>query len=260
LIQSFLNGHNILLLAYGVTNAGKTYTISGSKKNPGIIRRSLEVIFDIQMSDQYKYSIEMSYYEIHKKNLNDLLLYPNDKRVPLKIECEDKTVNIRNLQRIRIDSVEAALDIIALGEANRKVGNTKLNNKSSRSHAVLVLRLTAKPRNVPKEENPAKRCSKLCIIDLAGSERASRTEAVGDRLKEASNINTSLFILGKCIEVYVQNNSNVIPWRESDLTRICQEYFVGNGKAAMIVNVSPTMRDSEETLNVLRFSANAKEI
>ncbi|KAM9962279.1 hypothetical protein ACTFIR_005182 [Dictyostelium discoideum] len=377
LIQSFLNGHNVLLLAYGVTNAGKTYTVSGSKRNPGIIPRSLDLIFKsipnnclkktenltlsnnnnnnnskdskdiladssddeytkvdnidssdeddsnakinsnllesfsttnttattnvaaaassstttiaaaatsngdvIQISDQFNYSIWISYYEIYKKNIYDLLddSPSSKKKQSLKIESDNSVVNIKGLKEILVSSVEDARDIVEQGESNRKVGGTKLNATSSRSHAVLTIKLFTSPRHIPKSDiHPSQiRCSKLCIIDLAGSERASRTETTGETFKEGSSINTSLFTLGKCIEGLKQqalqqqqqhsskrqsiHHSNPIPWRESDLTRICQEYFCGNGKASMIVNVSPSSCDSEETLNVLRFSASAKEI
>ncbi|KYR01628.1 kinesin family member 12 [Tieghemostelium lacteum] len=347
LIQSFLNGHNILLLSYGVTNAGKTYTISGNDQDPGIIPRALELIFksipkqclkrndddqknilndssqntthqypeefdgqsdddnqedgdnedndsemeddssesverphitipqtpgtkkmqSISMSDQYNYSVWLSYYEIYKKSIYDLLDDTNRKTKPsLKLETNDKAVTIQNLKEVLVTSAEDARDVIEQGEACRRVGGTKLNKTSSRSHAVLTVKVFAYPTDIPREQLTPQmlRISKMTIIDLAGCERASRTEATGDRLKEASNINTSLFILGKCIEGLKQQSlsgkTQIIPWRESDLTRICQEYFVGNGKAAMIVNVSPTEKDSDETLNVLRFSASAKEI
>eukprot|EP01132_Coremiostelium_polycephalum_P004840 gene4840-6030_t len=352
LIESFLSGHNILMLAYGVTNAGKTYTISGNQKNPGVIPRSLDLIFKsipkhclkksennkhyeddsecesdssmsdsdededqdesdqdlsssdeetdilgednefepgnendessmegnhrkkmvnpIPVSDQFNYSVWISYYEIYKDCIYDLLddTTSRKQKQPLKLETEGHVASIKNLKEILVSSAEEAMDIIEAGESVRRVGETKLNHQSSRSHAVLNIKLFAYPKVANKKDLQIQqiKCSKLCIIDLAGSERANRTETTGERLKEATNINQSLFILGRCIEALKQktiskNASNVVaPWRESKLTRICQEYFVANGKASMIVNVSPTNRDAEETLNVLKFSANAKEI
>ena len=55
---------------------------------------------------------------------------------------------------------------------------------------------------------------KLHLIDLAGSERIGRTNAQGDRLKEAQSINKSLSALGDVIQALQQRNSH-IPYRNS---------------------------------------------
>lgn len=48
---------------------------------------------------------------------------------------------------------------------------------------------------------------RLALCDLAGSERCSRTQNTGDRLKEAGNINSSLLTLGKCISAMKLNQN-----------------------------------------------------
>ena len=76
------------------------------------------------------------------------------------------------------------------------------------------------------------RYSKLALIDLAGSERASMTNNRGVRLQEGANINKSLLALGNCINLLYQNNSkgstNYIPYRDSKLTRILKDSLGGN--------------------------------
>jgi hypothetical protein len=61
-------------------------------------------------------------------------------------------------------------------------------------------------------------------VDLAGSEKLSKTQASGDRLKEGCNINKSLHVLGLVIsnlaEKSFKKNNTVTPYRESILTRI----------------------------------------
>ena len=102
------------------------------------------------------------------------------------------------------------------------------------------------------------------MVDLAGSERAASTGASGDRLKEGSNINKSLMILGKCISILAQkcsgNKSLVVPYRESKLTFILRNALGGNSKTTMIAALSPASVNYEETLSTLRYAWQVKSI
>ena len=71
-----------------------------------------------------------------------------------------------------------------MGQTNRAVGSHDMNEHSSRSHSILTLTVTSVNRL-----DASTTFGKLHLIDLAGSERLSKTEATGDRLKEAQNIN-----------------------------------------------------------------------
>ncbi|KAF7653067.1 hypothetical protein LDENG_00087710, partial [Lucifuga dentata] len=106
--------------------------------------------------------------------------------------------------------------------------------------------------------------SELCLCDLAGSERCAKTQNKGSRLKEAGNINTSLLILGKCINALRHNQQaklpQHVPFRESKLTHYLQGFFCGRGKACMIVNINQCASMYDETLNVLKFSAVAQKV
>ena len=51
-----------------------------------------------------------------------------------------------------------------------------------------------------------------------------------------------------------------MPFRDSKLTRLFQNFFNGQGKAAMIVNVNQCASMFDETLHVFKFSAIASQV
>ena len=97
-------------------------------------------------------------------------------------------------------------------------------------------------------------------MDLAGSERQSKTKAEGQRLKEAVKINLSLSALGNVISALVDSKSGHIPYRDSKLTRLLQDSLGGNTKTVMIAALSPSDNNYEETLSTLRYATRAKSI
>ena len=118
----------------------------------------------------------------------------------------------------------------------------RLNHNSSRSHCIFTVKMV---RVADKDQPHMARVSMLSFCDLAGSERIKKTMNTGDRQKEAGNINTSLLVLGRCIKAIRHNQMikdvrkhQIIPYRDSKLTRLFQSYFTGCGKVSMIVNIS----------------------
>ena len=97
-------------------------------------------------------------------------------------------------------------------------------------------------------------------MDLAGSERQTKTGATGDRLKEATKINLSLSALGNVISALVDGKSNHVPYRDSKLTRILQDSLGGNTKTVMCANAGPAEYNYDETLSTLRYANRAKNI
>ncbi|NXN10377.1 KI20A protein, partial [Indicator maculatus] len=344
IVRAYINGVNGLVFAYGVTNAGKTFTIQGTSKDFGILPRSLDVVFnhirgrqylkmnfkpylsnevkkleDVQVkqeeaiktailaslkevSDQIfpsccfivelflcfglaernffpldiyrtnlhqrtQASVWISFCEIYNEYVYDLLnvfsTSKTQKRRVLRI-CEDQGGNsyIKDLKWINTQSIEEACKILKIGNKNRSFACTRMNEQSSRSHSIFSIRLL----KLTDEHQPrVLGVSELSFCDLAGSERCNKTQAFGDRLKEAGNINNSLHILGKCIAALKQNQNpkmkpSYIPFRESKLTRLFQPFFCGKGKACMIVNINQHAATYDETLHVMKFSAIAKQV
>lgn len=103
------------------------------------------------------------------------------------------------------------------------------------------------------------------LVDLAGSEKLSKTEAKGDRMKEGCAINKSLTVLGLVISSLAEkamgtNKNKIVPYRDSQLTRILQNALGGNSKTLMICALSPSDYNYEETLSTLRYADQAKKI
>ncbi|XP_030841762.1 kinesin-like protein KIF20B isoform X3 [Strongylocentrotus purpuratus] len=389
-VKDVIDGHNCLVFTYGVTNAGKTYTIQGVPQDGGILPRSLDVIFNSIENRQYfsnrvkpryfcdvvklsekqqkkeedvkskllalgnvpstgaadqttmlegesmmedslntdlsrasysasnddtqdssklseskmsttkdfealsnqtfldevnaripddtvvnvdaqgpvKFSIWISFAEIYNEYMYDLLEpLPKEKKIrrqALKL-AEDKngSIYIKGLKQIQVINADEAYKVLKIGQRNLSIAATKLNHCSSRSHCIFSIKIL---RVVDVDDPHVARVSHLSFCDLAGSERYTRTQNTGDRLKEAGNINTSLLTLGKCIHAlrYNQNHPKVhpkiIPFRESKLTRLFQSFFLGKGKASMVVNVNQCASGFDETMHVLKFSAIAKQV
>ena len=97
------------------------------------------------------------------------------------------------------------------------------------------------------------RISSLNLIDLAGSERISKTDASGERLKEAQSINKSLSALGDVIGS-LGGSSKHVPYRNSKLTWLLSSSLSGNSKVLMFVCVSPSRMCVSETMCSLNFA------
>ncbi|XP_053098571.1 kinesin-like protein KIF20A isoform X3 [Hemicordylus capensis] len=260
IVKAYTDGVNGLVFTYGVTNAGKSFTVQDQHSD----------LLDSEVFNCYPRtlsSVWVSFFEIYNEYIYDLLdLLPtlkHPKRKVLRI-CEDQSGNayIKDLKWINVNSVEEACKILKTGNKNRSLACTRMNRQSSRSHSIFSIRLlNLSDENVPQILG----VSELSLCDLAGSERCNKTHSFGDRLKEAGNINNSLLILGKCIAALKQNQNPklrpaYIPFRESKLTRLFQPFFCGKGNACMIVNINQCASMYDETLHVMKFSAVAKQV
>ncbi|XP_031171869.2 kinesin-like protein KIF20B isoform X2 [Sander lucioperca] len=212
-----------------------------------------------------RFSVWVSFCEIYNENIHDLLeVVPSGapRRAALRLSQDVKgNAFVKDLRWVQVNSAEEAYKVMKLGKKNQSFSSTRLNQLSSRSHSVFSIRiLRIEDIGTPRVHA----VSELCLCDLAGSERCAKTQNIGERLKEAGNINTSLLILGKCINALRHNQQakllHHVPFRESKLTHYLQGFFCGRGKACMIVNINQCASMYDETLNVLRFSAVAQKV
>ncbi|CAA9986290.1 kinesin-8, putative [Plasmodium knowlesi strain H] len=263
LIDAVIAGYNSTVFAYGATGAGKTHTIIGHKNEPGIMNMILRDLFDRikKMEVMNEYKVKCSFIEIYNENICDLL-NPSDEYLDVR-EDPIKGVTVSNIFEVCTTSVEEIMELIHTGNKNRTQEPTDANKTSSRSHGVLqvIVEETEKGQGIYQQTKRGK----LCVIDLAGSERASQTNNKGMRLLEGANINRSLLALGNVINALVSRSkgtskSNFIPFRDSKLTRLLKDSLGGNCKTVMIANVSPSHLSYEDTHNTLKYANRAKNI
>ena len=261
LVDSVLLGFNGTIFAYGQTGTGKTYTMEGVRNDPekrGVIPNSFEHIFThISRSQNQQYLVRASYLEIYQEEIKDLLSKNQAHRLELR-EKPDTGVYVKDLSSFVTKSVREIEHVMNVGNQNRSVGSTNMNEHSSRSHAIFVITVECSELGVDGENHI--RVGKLNLVDLAGSERQSKTGAQGERLKEATKINLSLSALGNVISALVDGRSSHIPYRDSKLTRLLQDSLGGNACTVMVANIGPASYNMEETLTTLRYSNRAKNI
>lgn len=261
LVDSVLFGFNGTIFAYGQTGTGKTYTMEGVRNDPdrrGVIPNSFEHIFThISRSQNQQYLVRASYLEIYQEEIRDLLSKDQSRRLELK-ERPDTGVYVKDLSSFVTKSVREIEHVMNVGNQNRSVGATNMNEHSSRSHAIFVITVECSELGLDGENHI--RVGKLNLVDLAGSERQTKTGAQGERLKEATKINLSLSALGNVISALVDGRSTHIPYRDSKLTRLLQDSLGGNARTVMVANIGPASYNLEETLTTLRYANRAKNI
>ena len=261
LVESVIEGYNGTIFAYGQTGWGKTHTMMGSyesEESHGIIPRAFSHIFGCidSSEDGKKFLVRCSYLEIYNESILDLLGKDNDRKLDVK-EDKDKGIYVKGLTSVIVKSIPEIEKTMIAGTKNRKVGETAMNKDSSRSHSIFTIYIETAEES---DGNQRFRAGKLNLVDLAGSERQSKTNATGDRLKEAQKINLSLSALGNVISALVDGKSTHIPYRDSKLTRLLQDSLGGNTKTVMIAACSPADYNYDETLSTLRYASRAKNI
>ncbi|KAK9156618.1 hypothetical protein Scep_003192 [Stephania cephalantha] len=255
-VTGAMEGVNGTIFAYGVTSSGKTHTMHGDQRSPGIIPLAVKDAFSIiQETPSREFLLRVSYLEIYNEVVNDLL---NPAGQNLRIREDFQGTFVEGVKEEVVLSPAHALSLIAAGEAHRHVGSTNLNLLSSRSHTIFTLTIESSPCG-ENSEGEAVNLSQLNLIDLAGSE-SSRAETTGVRRKEGSYINKSLLTLGTVISKLTDGKSSHIPYRDSKLTRLLQSSLSGHGRVSLICTVTPTSSNSEETHNTLKFAHRAKHI
>ncbi|KAF2298098.1 hypothetical protein GH714_014055 [Hevea brasiliensis] len=264
LIRSVLDGYNVCIFAYGQTGSGKTYTMSGpdltTEETWGVNYRALRDLFQIAKTraDMINYEVGVQMIEIYNEQVRDLLVKELISLMTLTLDIRNNSqlngLNVPDASWIPVSSTRDVLDVMIIGQRNRAVGATALNERSSRSHSVLTIHVHGKEL---VSGSILRGC--LHLVDLAGSERVDKSEAVGERLREAQHINRSLSALGDVISALAQKSAHV-PYRNSKLTQVLQDSLGGQAKTLMFVHINPEVNAIGETISTLKFAERVASI
>nr|AMS24226.1 kinesin 7-IIe protein [Marsilea vestita] len=254
---SALKGLNATIFAYGQTSSGKTFTMRG------IVENAIRDIYSfIEQQRDRNFILKVSALEIYNEIVKDLLVADGG---PLRLlDDPEKGTVVEKLTEDTVKDIDHLKRILSNVEAHRQVGETMLNEASSRSHQIIRLTVENFPQKLTEEPAVVNSLvATLNFVDLAGSERASQTLAEGNRLKEGSHINRSLLTLTTIIRKLssqVKGKSVHLPYRDSKLTRILQNSLGGNARTAIICTMSPAYSHVEQSRNTLFFATQAKEV
>ena len=267
----------------------KNISYDSSNQGNGIIPRLVYDYFHPSGNDNdsstniniSNYDITVSFVQIYNEKVYDLLTDPtvynehNNKpkfriggkhsystitpiKTPHLIIKENKSIGvyIENLTQIILYSYEQCMNLLMLGENNRKKRQTTKNEMSSRSHTVFMLMINSKQPN----DNGVYTSSRINICDLAGSEKYDQRFKYNSlHLQEMININKSLSTLGNVINALV-NKKNYIPYKDSKLTQLLQNSLGGNTRTILIATVSPLLSSYDETISTLKFADRAHSL
>lgn len=266
-IDDVINGINGTIFAYGQTGSGKTFTITGGTErfdDRGLIPRTIAYMFESFRRGDAQYRMYISYLEIYNNDGYDLLSRDDCTqrledlpKVQLR-EDEDGNTKLRNLSINVAEKVEDALNLLFLGDTNRQVAETPMNDASTRSHCMFILWVDSSHR-----ESDTVRRAKLHLVDLAGSERIGKTGVGGKLQKEATHINLSLHHLETVIVALHERSlghRTHVPYRNSTMTQVLRDSLGGNCKTVMVGTAASEDDNVDESISTCRFAQRVAQI
>ncbi|XP_031385160.1 kinesin-like protein KIN-7F isoform X2 [Punica granatum] len=250
---SVVSGINASVFAYGQTSSGKTYTMSG------ITEYAIADIYNyIERHKEREFVLKFCAMEIYNESVRDLLSADS---TPLRLlDDPERGTIVEKLTEEPLRDWNHFQELLAVCEAQRQIGETALNETSSRSHQILRLIIESSTRELLGKDNSSMLAATVNFVDLAGSERASQSLSAGARLKEGCHINRSLLTLGTVVRKLSKGRTGHIPFRDSKLTRILQSSLGGNARTSIICTMSPARSHVEQSRNTLLFASCAKEV
>ncbi|KAG5499106.1 hypothetical protein GH5_03809 [Leishmania sp. Ghana 2012 LV757] len=269
MLEEAYKGFNVCLFAYGQTGSGKTYSLlgdMGSEERAGVAPRFVRCLFDeaqrmVDEDADLTIKVSLSMIEVYMEKVRDLLAPRQRGQEPESLEIHEdpnRRVYVRGASVHQVLSAERMMELLRKGNANRQTAETRMNETSSRSHAIVQITLSQEFASVEKKDLE---CI-VSLVDLAGSERQTKTESSGQHFEEAKKINHSLLMLGRALNSFSERKSSdaFISLRESKLTRLLSESFGGNSKTWMLATVSPTAFNLTESVSTLDYATNAMAI
>ena len=284
-VEAVMKGYNGTVMAYGQTGTGKTYTL-GARGNEdpserGIMRRAVEMVMDARDSANTAaavasgggINVTLQYLQVYQDNVFDLLGEEAGHELNLVEEGGKKggrdssEIRVAGAREVHVSSTAEVMKLLDEGDSARAVANHKLNATSSRSHAILILRVSSSSSSSSSSGAAADgggggrvTKGKLMLVDLAGSERTSKTGTEGHAQREAQAINKSLTTLGRCIQMLASGGGGHVPYRDSKLTRLLSDSLGGTALTSLIATVGPLREHYSETASTLKFAQQALKV
>ncbi|KEG06669.1 kinesin [Trypanosoma grayi] len=269
MLKEAFEGFNVCLFAYGQTGSGKTHSLFGnlkSKDGRGIAPRfAQDMMEEAQLRVEADSGATIKFFvtmvEVYMEKVRDLLAPRVRGQEPEALEIHEDNqhrVYVKGAGVHPVLSMERMQELLRIGNANRQVGETKMNETSSRSHAIIQITISQKYESLEMRDVE----SVVLLVDLAGSERQSKAESTGIAFEEAKKINQSLLMLGRAMNSFSERKGGdaFISLRASKLTRLLSESFGGNSKTWMLATVSPAAFNLTETISTLEYAQNAMAI
>ncbi|KAG5479442.1 hypothetical protein LSCM1_04705 [Leishmania martiniquensis] len=273
-VKAAIDGINSCVFAYGQTGSGKTYTLFGDttnmRRDPGVVPRTVDDLFSrleaVKQSyrgdrvTDYSYSVQLSFYEIYQNEIFCLF----SRRGPLHVQFvrdsagKRETMTIHDLQQQVVTSAEKAFPMIEMGLRRRQTAETSMNARSSRSHAVLQIRIDQYRTNRDTRETVEHQAT-INLVDLAGSERQRTANTSGTSRAEGIQINQSLATLARVIND-IASGAKFVNYRDSLLTMVLKDNLGGNSKTFMIANISPIAFSYHESCATLTYARDVRKI
>jgi hypothetical protein len=260
LVDNVFKGYNCCILAYGMTGSGKTYSMLGSSENPGLIPRICEELFRratvvgaMDGEDITLNRCQVSFLEVYGSKIHDLLNLGDNLEIRTSTSAG---TYVEGLTNVAVRNAGEIMNILDRGSKSRAVAETKMNHMSSRSHAIFTINWK---QIIKKKTKTIEKTSKIHLVDLAGSERIDLSGVVGQQLKEAIAINSSLSALARVIDELIKRSTH-IPFRDNPLTWLLADSLGGNSKTVLVATVSPCSASYEQTKSTLRYADNARQV
>ncbi|XQJ28800.1 kinesin, putative [Leishmania guyanensis] len=269
MLEEAYKGFNVCLFAYGQTGSGKTYSLLGdvgSEEHAGVAPRFVRCLFDeaqrmVDEDAELTIKVSLSMIEVYMEKVRDLLVPRQRGQEPESLEIHEdpsRRVYVRGASVHQVLSAERMMELLRKGNASRQTAETRMNETSSRSHAIIQITVSQEFASVEKKDLECV----VSLVDLAGSERQTKTESSGQQFDEARKINHSLLMLGRALNSFSERKGSdvFISLRESKLTRLLSESFGGNSKTWMLATVSPTAFNLTESISTMDYATNAMAI
>jgi len=254
-VESVVSGGSTCIFAYGATGSGKTHTLQGAVQG-GLAHHAIRRLIEGPGGGEVRISIV----EVYLDQIRDLLAMPGNSNGPPVLQCSRRDASGRMI----IDCVEEVADqfskadsVLQRGYAARATEATNCNERSSRSHIVIMVQ---RPGMVTHGTASIGFGGRLVLVDLAGSENVKRSGADSDckLLAEAMAINKSLSALADVVEATAKRQT-FIPYRNSKLTMLLEDAF-NHAKVLLLLHVSPLAGDTTNTAHSFQFAGRVRSV